>query len=79
MKRNVNTRRISVGLCALPMTLGGTLALWWWGLSRATALAVAIGGACSLSALYAWRLSRHALRALDNAGTINHAGTTRTP
>lgn len=57
--------RHRIGLCALAMALLAGPILWWWGLTPLTAVLIAIFVSCLAAALYAWWLSRRALRPLD--------------
>ncbi len=57
-----------IGRCALAMALLAAPILLWWGVTPLTAVFIAIFVSCLGAALYAWWLSRRALRPLDAVG-----------
>ncbi len=59
------SNRHRIGRCALAMTLLAAPILLWWGVTPLTAVFIAIFVSCLGAALYAWWLSRRALRPLD--------------
>ncbi len=72
------SNRHRIGLCALAMALLAVLVLLWWGVTPLTAVLIAIFVSCLVAALYAWWLSRRALRSLD-AVPGGQAGARRQP
>lgn len=63
-----DSKRMRAGFAVFAAAMAG-LAAWAWlryGASLVTAVTAAVAIACAAAALYVWRLSRHALRTLDD-------------
>ncbi len=84
MPKSAYRVRVRFGLCLLAMAVLVAIALRFWGWSLLAALTLGIAIGCAIAMLYAWWLSRRALRPLDDAGCTSteqnlHNNPKRTP